>query len=144
MVMSLRYPTSCIPVGSNATSYLSTRIKMGTNYIISFNVITDSCLKIFPIGQKVRIFSQEKNHMFSLQADKDSLYSKYDSHIPYCRMFPAMLVVECFPQCLFWNVFLQDIFCKVFYRVCCGISSHKACCGLVPTSLVQLAYNSKS
>ena len=55
-----------------------------------------------------------------------------------------MIVVECFPPCLLWNVFLLVRFYNVFYRACCGISSYKACCGLVPTSLVGLAYNSKS
>ena len=60
------------------------------------------------------------------------------------NMICTLLVVECFPPCFLWNVFLQVRFCKVFYRACGGISSHKACCGPVPTSLVGLAYNSKS
>ena len=59
-------------------------------------------------------------------------------------MFPTMIIVECFPPCLLWNVCLLIWFCIVFYRACCGISSYKAYCGLVPTSLVGLAYNSKS
>ena len=36
------------------------------------------------------------------------------------------------------------MFCNVSNRAYCGISSHKACCGLVPTSLVGLAFNSKT